>query len=43
MSDEQDFRRAAEAALDNLKRHLFAREESEQAGFEVEEEGSGRI
>jgi CyaY protein len=39
MSDEQDFRRAAEAALGNLKRHLFAREESEQAGFEVEEQG----
>ena len=39
MPDEQDFRRAAEAALDNLKRHLFAREESEQAGFEVEEQG----
>ena len=38
MSDEQDFRRAAEAALGNLKRHLFAREESEQAGFEVEEQ-----
>lgn len=38
MSDEQDFRRTAEAALANLKRHLFAREESEQAGFEVEEE-----
>ena len=39
MPDEQDFRRAAEAALDNVKRHLFAREESEQAGFEVEEQG----
>ena len=39
MSDEQDFRRAAEAALGNLKRHLFAREEIEQAGFEVEEQG----
>ena len=39
MSDEQDFRRAAEAALGNLKRHLFAREESEQAGFEIEEQG----
>jgi CyaY protein len=39
MPDEQDFRRAAEAALGNLKRHLIAREESEQAGFEVEEQG----
>ena len=37
--DEQEFRRTAEAALSNLKRHLFAREEDEQAGFEVEEEG----
>jgi CyaY protein len=39
MSDEQNFRRTAEAALDNLKRHLIAREEGEQAGFEVEEQG----
>jgi CyaY protein len=39
MPDEQDFRRAAEAALGNLKRHLYAREEAEQAGFEVEEQG----
>jgi CyaY protein len=39
MQNEQDFRRAAEAALDNLKRHLIAREEDEQAGFEVEEQG----
>ena len=39
MQDEQDFRRTAEAALGNLKRHLIAREESEQAGFEVEEQG----
>ena len=39
MQDEQDFRRAAEAALGNLKRHLYAREEAEQAGFEVEEQG----
>jgi CyaY protein len=39
MQDEQDFRRAAESALGNLKRHLFAREEAEQAAFEVEEQG----
>jgi CyaY protein len=39
MSDEQDFRRTAEAALGDLKRHLITREESEQAGFEVEEQG----
>ena len=38
MTDDQDFRRRAEAALDNLKRRLIAREESEQAGFEVEEQ-----
>ncbi len=38
MQDEQEFRRTAEAALSNLKRHLFAREQDEQAGFEVEEE-----
>ncbi len=28
----------AEAALDSLKQHLIAREESEDAGFEVEEQ-----
>jgi CyaY protein len=39
MQNEQDFRCTAEAALDNLKRHLMAREEDEQAGFEVEEQG----
>jgi CyaY protein len=39
MSGEQDFQSAAEAALGNLKRHLFAHEESEQAGFEIEEQG----
>lgn len=38
MIDEQDFRRAAEGALDTLKRHLIAREEEEDAGFEVEEQ-----
>ena len=38
MQDEHEFRIAAEAALDGLKRHLFAREEDEQAGFEVEEQ-----
>jgi CyaY protein len=39
MPDEQEFRRAADAALDALKRHLIAREEDEQAAFEVEEQG----
>jgi CyaY protein len=38
MHDEQQFRRAAEAALDTLKRHLIAREQDEQADFEVEEQ-----
>lgn len=38
MIDEQDFRRAAEAALEALKRHLIEREEEEDAGFEVEEQ-----
>ena len=36
--DEQEFRKAAESALDALKRHLFAREEEDEAGFEVEEQ-----
>jgi CyaY protein len=38
MQDEQEFRRAAEAALDSLKRYLIAHEEDEQADFEVEEQ-----
>lgn len=38
MMDEQEFRRAAEGALESLKRHLFAREEEDDAGFEVEEQ-----
>jgi CyaY protein len=38
MKDEQDFRHTAEAALSNLKRHLLAREQDEQAGFEIEEQ-----
>jgi iron donor protein CyaY len=38
MIDEQEFRRAAEAALDALKRHLITREEEDDAGFEVEEQ-----
>src|ERR1700734_3686128 len=39
MQDEQEFRRAAENALDELKRHLIEREEEVEAGFEVEEQG----
>jgi iron donor protein CyaY len=38
MMDEQEFRRAAENALESLKRHLIAREEENEAGFEVEEQ-----
>jgi CyaY protein len=38
MMDEQEFRRAAESALDTLKRHLIEREEEDDAGFEVEEQ-----
>ena len=34
--DEQEFRRTAERALEDLKRHLIAREEDADAGFEVE-------
>lgn len=39
MQDEIEFRRAAENALDALKKHLIAREEEDEAGFEVEEQG----
>jgi CyaY protein len=39
MLNEQEFRRAAEAALDALTRHLMAREAKDGAGFEVEQEG----
>ncbi len=38
MQDELEFRRAAEAALDTLKQHLFVLEEDADAGFEVEEQ-----
>ena len=38
MMDEVEFRRTAESALEGLKRHLIAREEDEDAGFEVEEQ-----
>ena len=38
MQDEQEFRRVAESSLEALKRHLIAREEEEDAGFEVEEQ-----
>ena len=38
MQDEQQFRRASEKALEDLKKHLIAREEEDEAGFEVEEQ-----
>ena len=38
MQDEQEFRRGAEKALEELKKHLIVREEEEEAGFEVEEQ-----
>ena len=38
MQDEQEFRRAAERAIEALKRHLIVREEEDGAGFEVEEQ-----
>jgi CyaY protein len=38
MLDEQEFRRVVDAALEALKRQLIAREEEEDAGFEVEEQ-----
>lgn len=38
MLDETEFRRAAEGSLDALKKHLIAREEEDEAGFEVEEQ-----
>jgi iron-sulfur cluster assembly protein CyaY len=38
MMDELEFRRAAEGALEALKRHLILREEESDSGFEVEEQ-----
>src|SRR5208337_3317740 len=39
MMDELEFRKAVEAALAALLRHLIAREEEDESGFEVEEQG----
>jgi CyaY protein len=39
MLDEMEFRRLAEIALASLMRHLIAREEEAEAGFEVDEQG----
>jgi CyaY protein len=36
MIDEVEFPKLAEAALDALLKHLIAREEEDEAGFEVE-------
>jgi len=36
--DEVNFRRQSETAIEALKQHLIALEESEEAGFEVEEQ-----
>jgi CyaY protein len=36
MVDELEFRKRAETALDALLQHLIAREEADDAGFEVE-------
>ena len=38
MLDEQEFRHTADAAIEALKKHLFAREDEQNAGFEVEEQ-----
>ena len=38
MLDEQEFRGLADFALEALKKHLIAREEADDAGFEVEEQ-----
>jgi CyaY protein len=38
MLDELEFRRLAEAALEDLKKHLYAREEENEDVFEVEEQ-----
>jgi len=38
MMDELEFRRLVETALEGLKKHLIELEESDEAGFEVEEQ-----
>ena len=39
MLDDLEFRNLAETALDALNKHLIAREELDDAGFEVEGQG----
>ena len=41
--DEQEFRKATSTALDALLQHLIAREEDDEAGFEVEGGQGGLI
>src|ERR1700689_4352935 len=43
MMDEQEFQKATSTALDALLQHLIAREEDEEAGFEVEGGQGGLI
>jgi|SRR5580692_6120346 iron donor protein CyaY len=43
MMDEQEFRKATSTALDALLQHLIAREEDDEAGFEVEGGQGGLI
>ena len=38
MIEETEFRRVAEAAIEQLKQYLIQREEEDEAGFEVEEQ-----
>jgi CyaY protein len=39
MVDELEFRKLAESALNALLQHLIKREENDESGFEVEEQG----
>ena len=41
--DEQEFQKATSTALDALLQHLIAREEDDEAGFEVEGGQGGLI
>src|ERR1700677_160038 len=43
MMDEQEFQKATSTALDALLQHLIAREEDDEAGFEVEGGQGGLI
>ena len=39
MQDENEFRHAADLAMERLMRHLIEREEEDEDGFEAEEQG----